>query len=329
MKLNKFEVFIRYINKAYNDFFNPLIYEVCIDNSNKLKQYYFVFNKKELLSGGSYNFKFDDNGIPIVKGHFVDSDEKYFYNPQAIGQYALAVFHEYLKNNNKTERDVFLKLANWFVNNSKKNNNLIYWSSNKIGKSVYSNRKANEISSMSQSRAISVLLRAYQLTNDYKYLKNVNLAIKAYKLTKKNGGFLVRRNKNILFEEPGNPSILNHMIFTLFGLIDYCRFKNYDTEYSKLLTDALESIKNILPRYDAGWWSYYDDFYINDKRRYNVCTRHYINIHINQLLVLAKIFDDETFYIYHKKWKEYNNNYFNRLKMLFYKMIAVKKMNRL
>lgn len=320
--------------KAYRDISNPLIYKINKNNNNEktLKEYYFYFDTDELLAGGSYEFKFDKNGVPLVKGHVSDTDGSYFYQPQAIGQFSLALFHDYLKNENISTLDRFLNLALWFKNNYKENQGIPYWEStvNKLHHVYGEDQKGQVISSMSQSRAISVLLRAYQESNEIEYIKLAEKALLAYKKNPIEGGFLDNNDKgDIFFEEVSQPRILNHLIFSVFGLYDYCRIKKFNTKYYDLFQKSIATIKKYIHQYDTGWWSLYDNYYENGVKRVNPCTRHYHNIHIQQLLVLYSITGDEMFKQYYKKWLKYDQSNLKRIRMLYHKMKTVKRMGRI
>lgn len=313
--------------------FSPLIYQINEKNTDfKLEKYYIDFKVEGLLQGGSYEFHFDENEIPMVKGHLSDTDGSYFYHPQAIGQYGLALYHDYLDTGNIDSLNGFINLANWFYNNHRINKEIPYWESTvKKTHNVYGEDNVDQvISSMSQSRAISILLRAYQETGNIKYMILVEKALLAYVKAPQEGGFLdTNKNGQIFFEEVNQPRILNHLIFSIFGLYDYCRVKEFNTDYYKMFEKSIKTIKDELPEYDSGWWSYYDNFYIDGKRRINPCTRHYHNIHIKQIKVLETITKDELFQTYYKRWVKYDNSIFNRLRMLFKKFKTVKQMGRI
>lgn len=319
--------------KAFQDYSNPLIYQIHDNNCTPaLEEYYFIFNRRELLNGGSYNFAFDENDIPMIKGHVADTDGSFFYYPTAIGQFALAVFHDYLKHRKRDDKKLFLKLAEWFVDNASEQpgSDVIYWPDNQRTKlNVYDESKIQKLSSMGQSRTISVLLRAFQLTEERKYRDRADQAVLAYQTPPEKGGFMFKENDLILFEEPNRAKVLNHLIFSIFGLHDYCRDLGFNTDLNALLKRSIASIKKIIPNYDCGWWSLYDDYYEEGQRRFNPCTRHYHHIHIQQLSVLSTITGDSYFKETANKWRAYDKSAARRFRMLFHKSITVKKMKRL
>lgn len=315
MKLNKI---IFYLKKLMRDFFNPLIYETSTDISQQLNEYYFVFDERELLSGGSQNFHFDTNNIPIIPT-YIDVEERGFhYYPIAIGQYALAIFHTYLKSKSEEDKNRFLNLANWFVDNQSQDG---YWYA-QVEEKKYKLPK-NWVSSMAQGRVISVLLRASQITSDERYY---NSALRALETFSDKSKFISYYKENIFYEEyPSNPGsyVLNGMIFALWGLYDFIRYdKNSDAK--KYFYDGIESLKEMLHLYDINNWSCYDLRQITWSKKYlNPCTVHYQYIHIKQLHVLYNLTNEKIFLEYSEKWKEYDS-YLNRLKMYAKKYFAIK-----
>ena len=97
-----------FVTKAYKDLKSPLVYRVNFQKRSDqiLGNYYLNFDLQDLMSGGSYHFEFDDNKIPIVKGNSADGDESYYYNPQAICQFALGLFSRYIGNENKEDLNI-------------------------------------------------------------------------------------------------------------------------------------------------------------------------------------------------------------------------------
>ena len=320
--------------KAIKDFLSPLIYKVDKDekrvNSKKeLGKYYFLFDRDELLQGGSYCFKFDKAGIPMVRGNLADGDNSYYYNPQAICQYALSLYNDYVVDKNLELLQEYLIICNWLVSNTLYLDDIPYWESDEVRyENIYKYDNVNVISSMSQSRVISVLLRAYEATGKESYKLVCDKAVLSYKKEYSLGSFMEKRNGLVYFEENGKPGILNHLIFALFGLMDYCRTSNYRSSYDDLLDEAIKSIKLTISKYDLGWWTSYDNYYLNGSRRINPATRHYHNIHIQQMYILYCYTEDKFFLELFEKYKEYDSIY-NRIKMLFFKFKVVKNMGRL
>jgi hypothetical protein len=315
MKFNK--VFF-YLKKLFRDLFNPLIYKTNIDKTSILGEYYFVFSEEELLAGGSQNFHFDENGIPIIPT-YIDIEEKSFhYYPISIGQYALAIFHTYLKSNDSKDKERFLIIADWFVDNQDDQG---YWTA-QVQEKKY-NLEIGWVSSMAQGRVLSVLLRAYQITNNKKYYKSALQGLETFSDTSK---FLNYYKNNIFYEEyPSKPGsfVLNGMIFALWGLYDFIRLDG-NANARKYFDEGISSLKNMISQYDIGDWSCYDLRQETWNKKYlNPCTVHYQYIHINQLYVLYHLTEENIFLDYSYKWKKYDN-LLNRIKMYVKKYAVIK-----
>ena len=72
-------------------------------------EYYFLFNEKELLSGGSQDFHFDEKGIPVIPTYVDVDEERMHYFPISIGQYGLAIYHTYLDTSSKKDKKKIFK----------------------------------------------------------------------------------------------------------------------------------------------------------------------------------------------------------------------------
>ncbi|ACM92804.1 D-glucuronyl C5-epimerase [Nautilia profundicola AmH] len=315
MRLNKS---IFYIKKLLRDFFNPLIYEIKVDKNKQLLEYYFVFREKELLKGGSQNFHFDNKGIPIIPTYIDIEEKKFHYYPIAIGQYALAIYHTYLETKSNKDKERFKLLADWFINNQTKDG---YWLSS-VEEKKYKLSK-NWVSSMTQGRVISVLLRASQLFDDKKYEIAASKALDTFSDSSK---FINYFDNNIFYEEyPSTPGsfVLNGMIFSLWGLYDYIRYNNNE-KANIYFNNGINSLKSMIDLYDLGYWSCYDLRHLTWGEKYlNPATVHYHFIHINQLKVLGELIGEQIFIDYSLKWEKYVN-LFNKVKMYVNKYTAIK-----
>ena len=154
------------LKKLYRDFYSspsPSNY----DFGSILKYYYFKFendpNKLNRLIA-----EYDGNGIPMNKSYIDVKDARLHYYPISIGQYGLAVFHDWLDTKKEKDRLQFIRIADWFKNSSIQDSKLgTFWLTDipKPEFNVYQPWK----SAFSQSRGISLGLRAYQLTNNFEY----------------------------------------------------------------------------------------------------------------------------------------------------------------
>ncbi|MEM7505009.1 MAG: hypothetical protein AAF417_23505, partial [Pseudomonadota bacterium] len=104
-----------FAGKFLRDLSNPVRYPSNIDDvqDSELGQYYLVFDEKELTK--SIDFRFDARGIPTIPTYVDVEPRQFHYYPITIGQYALAVFHTWLRSSVDEDKQRFLKLARWFV----------------------------------------------------------------------------------------------------------------------------------------------------------------------------------------------------------------------
>ncbi|MEI6857765.1 D-glucuronyl C5-epimerase family protein [Psychrilyobacter sp.] len=325
MKINKLAF---YLKKVYKDFTNPLKYQIANEYFNKeLKHYYFLFDEELLLKGGSQEFYFDKEGIPIIP-EYIDistgKEKKFHYFPISIGQYGLAIFHSFLREQSKENEERFLKIVKWFSENQNEDGT---WRAN-VPVPKFKLKK-NWASGMAQSRGISILLRGYQLTSNELYKKQAEKALEIFKIKVESDGILDFYKENPYYEEypskPDAPHVLNGMIFALFGLHEFSRLGNQRAK--ELFDQGIKTLENTLSEYDLGFWTKYDvaDEVFKVGRNINSCTAHYHNIHIKQLEVLYNITKNEIIKEYFEKWEKYENNKINLLKAYFIKFKFLKQ----
>ena len=89
-------------------------------------------------------------------------------------------------------------------------------------------------------------------------------------------------------------------------LIDFYRI-THDTKLKVIIDSCFETIKNNIHKYDAGYWSYYDQLKKELVRYY-----YQKNVHFPQLKTLFLLTNDEIFNKYAVKWDR-NVNPFNYL----------------
>jgi heparosan-N-sulfate-glucuronate 5-epimerase len=169
------------------------------------------------------------------------------------------------------------------------------------------------ISAMNQGQSISVLIRAWQLTKDDKYLRTSNKAIAPFYYTKQEGGVVGRiPNGNILWYEeyPHDPfHVLNGKIYSLWGLYDLA-VATSNTDAKKLFDAGVESVIQAMPQFDTGYWSFY---WVPDKPedRY-VASLAYHSCHIIQLRALGDQTGRKELYQWADKFWKYSLSPINR-----------------
>ncbi|MFH0780018.1 MAG: D-glucuronyl C5-epimerase family protein [Parcubacteria group bacterium] len=275
------------------------------DKIANLNKYYLDYSAKTEYPG-----PFDANGVPMLN-YFGTIGVQ--YNPDAIAQYALGVYEKNLEIKDEKLKKVFLNQAEWYVNN-------IQMREEGIGVFVYDfdfeyfkTLKKPWYTSLGQGHGISVLLRAYLLTNDSKYLETANTAFKSFEFsTKTNGGVrFTDENGDIWLEEAVvEPAthILNGFIWALWGIYDYWLITK-ETNALNLFNSCVDTIEKNLHRYDTGFWSRYD---LAPTKIPCLASFYYHSLHIAQLKVMYLLTNRETFKNYAEKWERYKNKKFNR-----------------
>lgn len=182
------------------------------------------------------------------------------YHPTTIVQYALAQWNEYLMTTNEYHRNIFLIQANWLVDHAVRiGEDASGWPISFPCADVSTG--SSWLSALTQGNAISVLMRAYQLTNNDTYLRVANRAIRTFERDILDGGVSTSINvDSIFFEEvavyPATHS-LSGFLFALFGLYDYLAFID-DAKVEQLIHRSLATLHHLLDEFDAGFWAYSD-----------------------------------------------------------------------
>jgi heparosan-N-sulfate-glucuronate 5-epimerase len=301
-------------------------------HSQKLGEYYFVFEEDRIASGKDQNLikKFDDNGIPLNSTYIDVAEQKFVYFPISIGQMGLSVFHTYLNTKKENDKSRFLKFVDWFYNNAEITTELgALWITH-VPLPQYKYSKPWH-SAFSQSRGLSILLRGYQLTNDKKYADMAEKALIPFTKSIADGGVTSITEWGLFYEEyaVSIPSlVLNGMVFSLFGIYDFIRVFPENKVAKKIFDDGVETLKKILPEYDMKYWSKYNLCKADWYPKVDPSTITYQGLHISQMKVMYAITGESVF-------KEYLNIFqkqyklINMFKMYLVKYKSLKKIGRL
>lgn len=191
----------------------------------------------------------DDKGIPVN----VTEDGRKVYFATTIAQKALGHWDMWVITKNPSEREHFLKLCNWLIENQDKQGGWPLWP--QLGLNLPS-----PYSAMTQGEGISVLVRAWILTHESVYLEAARQALEPLFRTVEDGGTRRAVPEGCILEEVPSPTmsgILNGWVFALFGVYDYL-LAHEDSRANSLLKETLGTFVVYLPRYHAGYWSFYD-----------------------------------------------------------------------
>jgi len=333
MNLKKY---IFMFNKFRKDISTPKQRYALADDmhSQELGLYYFVFSEERVSSGADQALinKFDEKGIPINKTYIDVTDKEYVYFPISIGQLGLAVFHTYLDTKDNKDKRRFLNFADWFVDE----NNFVEdpqrgvrWMTD-VSLPQYKNPGPWQ-SAFSQSRGISVLLRAYQLTQHDRYREIAEKALIPFKIPFKDGGVTAFTDWGPFYEEYTSSVpilVLNGMIFSLCGIYDFVRVFPDHEPAKYIFNEGIKTLTKILPEYDINFWSKYNLCHAEWYPEIDPATIAYQRLHVTQLNALYKMTGEEIFKQYAERFNK-QDTFINYLKMYQLKFKALKKIGRL
>lgn len=143
-------------------------------------------------------------------------------------------------------------------------------------------------SAMTQGEGISLLVRAFCATGEKIYLDAAVAALKPFEKNVQEGGVVSRVSEGVVLEESPFAeyrAILNGWIFAAMGLHDLL-LVGEKIWIRNLLRDTITTLVNMLPLYDAGYWSFYD-------LSRHLASPFYHRLHIAQLEVLALAFPEQ------------------------------------
>ena len=225
--------------------------------------------------------------------------------PVAVFQYGLGCWDLYLQTNEDVYRKKFFDCAQWAIDVQNSNgswNNFFY------------NYPLNPFGAMAQGEGASLLIRAYNLSEDKRFLLAADKALDFMLLSVEDGGTTKYVSQDmILLEFTHMPAVLNGWIFSLMGLYDVAIAIN-DNKYMEYFERALGSLKKYLPDFDCRYWSRYD---IEKK----IASPFYHHLHIAQLKALYLLSEDEIFLKYANKWENEEKNLLYKNKAIFIKAI--------
>lgn len=307
------------------------IYRISNDiHSPHLGEYYFIMTEKQMLKGHSQQYHFDSEGIPIIPSYIDVEDKKMVYYPISIGQYGLAIWNTYLSTRSDYDRKRFLRIANWFYENRREDPKLGSFWLTEVDKPAYQ-IKSPWKSAFSQARGINILLRTYQLTGQQKFIDIAQQALLPFQFSIRDGGVTWFTEWGPFYEEyPAKVPVLvlNGFIFSLLGIYDFIRAHPDEALAQKIFNEGVNTLVNILPEYDMGFWSRYSLCTADFHPEIDPSTIGYHHLHILQLELMHKLTQKDIFLEYARKWSSYSN-VLNMIKMYAIKYRALKKMNRL
>lgn len=235
-------------------------------------------------------------------------------NPEAAFQYALGLHDEYLSSQNEKYLADFNRYANYFLQ-AQTSEGLWCYEFDWYGS------ESPWYSALAQARGASVMLRAWLLSNNDKYLHAAKKALSKFDQPTNQGGFQHNfpQNQCVYFEEyPKTPTaVLNGFMAALICIWELYFWTN-EKKYKDLWTTGIASLVGMLPYYSNGWWSLYD--LDDDSPVKNVNSPRYHLLEINYLLILAVLSGSIVLTNeYRKRLQQYNRKS-NRMRATILKL---------
>ena len=166
---------------------------------------------------------------------------------------------------------------------------------------------------MNQGEAISVLIRAHELTNEPDYLQTAMAAALAYQYEYGHKGIQKQWKQTGInwFQEAGQ-FILNGHNYALWGLWELYNY-THEEAVQKLFLKGIHSLEQSLPLFDGEYWS----LYRLDSPPY-MASIMYHNLHIVQLQHLAEVTQSSVLNHYSQLFTSYASRPINRMKSLLF-----------
>lgn len=294
------------ISQLWNTCENTLKINVTNANVSEIENYdpkgnYLHYDKSRVEN---WNVTFTPEGIPKA----IYPHGQYF-NPATIALYGLQHYSLYLKDKDPVSKAKFFKVADWFVNNQDSRGGWAYYFDHDFYPSRLDKLKSPWYSAIGLGNALSVLSRAYFLSQHAKYSRCALKAKTLFKIPSTNNGVQTKFEENFLFYEecPTDPPsyILNGFMFSLIGLYDAYKATN-NREMKWLYDRGIVSLKRMLPLYDLGNRTAYDlTHYTTDGGYPNVASWGYHITHIHLLAALHAIEKDPKMNEALQRWKGY------------------------
>jgi len=280
---------------------------------DQIGAYYMDFLKK-----AHYAVHLDPEGIPLLdyKGHIGKQ-----YNPIAIAQFGLGNYNLFTRTQQEQYREAFLKAADWMIAHLCQNQKGVWvwmhyfdWEYQELLRNPW-------YSGLAQGQGISLLVRAFLLTQEERYREAATQAYAAFEKNIDQGGVMYRDDQGCLWIEEyivSQPThILNGFIWALWGVYDYYLSTNNPAARS-LWEEGLKTIEKNLERYDTGYWSLYD---LSKTGMKNTASFFYHRLHIVQMEILYHLSGKEIFKNYRDRWKRDKNHAVGRSRALWDKII--------
>lgn len=240
-----------------------------------------------------YNFSFGTHCLPIT-----------------LGNYALEKYSKYVAGTSDAiaARNRFLEAADWFVDNQDERGGWGTEYAHEFWPARTAKLPEGWYSGMSQGLAISVLVRAFFLQHDDRYLDAARRAVGVLRTPVEQGGVKRCVDGHAFYEEyPTTPmsNVLNGYLFALIGLYDLAQVTT-EPLYDAYFDEGVATVKAIISHYDLGFSTAYDLSHLQNPGAYpNRARWGYHTLHVMQLSLLRTLTKDDFFTPVIERWTGY------------------------
>jgi len=266
---------------------------------------------------------FDEDGVPLYPD---PNGSGYTYYVTTMASYALGLWEEMVKCPGATEYEApFLAVVNrMMMCSTRESPGRAFRNLN-----FRTGRKGN-LSAMSLGMAASVMLRAWRMTGEDRFREAALGVLGFFTHDIEDGGIVGRIGPERFpwYEEypvPPFNHVLNGKIFSLWGLEELRRYTESHSA-DKCFNDGVESLKQLIHRFDTGYWSVY--WIPGQTSREYVASMMYHNLHILQLEILAEQTGEPLFSEMAQRFRHYAANPVNRVRAVSAIMVSKLRLRR-
>jgi hypothetical protein len=249
-----------------------------------------------------YDAHLDEDGIPLLdyRGHVGLQ-----YNPIAIAQWGLGNYNAYRRGHVEEHEARYRRAAEWLVANLKANAHAVPVWRHEFDWEYRDTLKKGWYSALAQGQGISLLCRAWRDTGEDRYLEAAHAAFRSLVTHVGDGGVMLPEGRDGAWLEEAivDPAthILNGFMWALWGVHDFT-ITARDEGSADLLARCTRTLVRHLPSFDCGYWSLYEQ---SGTRLKMLASPFYHRLHIAQLRISARLFDEPELAGWADRWQAY------------------------
>jgi len=279
--------------------------------TDQLGEYYMAFEQK-----ADYRGPHDSAGVPLLDYHGRIGRQ---YNPIAIAQWGLGNYNAFCRTGSAEPKNKFLLAGEWLRSQLKPNSHGVWVWNHNFNWEYRTPLIAPWYSGLAQGQGISLLVRAWQATEEPRYLEAARHAFQSFCTPVADGGVsFTDDDGDIWFEEyvvEPPTHILNGFIWAAWGVYDYF-LATADATAKHLFIRSVETLRKNLPSYDLGFWSLYER---SGTRLPMIASPFYHRLHIVQLRVMQRLTGEAIFSSCADRWESYEASLSKRTRAVCYK----------